>query len=213
MLHAHRTRLTTDDINAALRVKNIDVCTLLTRIIQKPRLTLNKPLFGYSFSGPPKFKAVAAKDIYYIEDQEIDLDELLNTPLPPVPLETTYTAHWLAIEGVQPLIVQNPPPVHDGPGDDHLPVKQILSKELQLYYEKIVDALMSDDEKVRAAALDSLETDPALQPLLPYLIQFVTEKVCILSRTSPWRFSNQPLPTGHEITQNIKNSMVSAARL
>lgn len=49
-------------------------------------------------------------DLYYAEDDEVDCSELINMPLPPIPLEVSYTAHWLAIEGVQPAIPQNPSP-------------------------------------------------------------------------------------------------------
>lgn len=47
-------------------------------------------------------------DLHYLDDAELDLEELVNRPLPAVPLEVTFTAHWLAVEGVQPKIVQNP---------------------------------------------------------------------------------------------------------
>ena len=32
-----------------------------------------------------------------------------NDRLPPVPVDTTVVAHWLAMEGVQPKIPDNPP--------------------------------------------------------------------------------------------------------
>lgn len=95
-----------------------------------------------------------------------------------------YPGHWLAIEGVQPAIIQNPTPTdkkHDVDGkselESKLTAKQVLSKELQLYYDKIVEAVLSDDKNVQKLAIDSLENDPGIQPILPYLIQFVTEKV------------------------------------
>lgn len=35
---------------------------------------------------------------------------MIEAPLPKAPLDTTVVAHWLAIEGVQPAIPENPPP-------------------------------------------------------------------------------------------------------
>lgn len=36
--------------------------------------------------------------------------QIINAPLPKAPLDKTVMAHWLAIEGVQPTIPENPPP-------------------------------------------------------------------------------------------------------
>ena len=46
--------------------------------------------------------------LYFIQDKEVDLMDLINAPLPPCPVDVTYMAHWLAIEGVQPAIPENP---------------------------------------------------------------------------------------------------------
>lgn len=61
-------------------------------------------------------------------------------------------------------------------------VKQIISKELILYHNKVTAAILdedSDDEvvKLRHAALASIRSDPGLQQLVPYFITFVAEKV------------------------------------
>lgn len=57
-------------------------------------------------------------------------------------------------------------------------VKHILSKELQLYYERVTAAVMDEqNETIRAAAFSSLRHDPGLHQLLPYFLQFVSEKV------------------------------------
>lgn len=57
-------------------------------------------------------------------------------------------------------------------------VKHILSKELQLYFEKICSALLDDaNDEYRVAALASLRTDPGLHQLVPYFVQFIAEKI------------------------------------
>jgi transcription initiation factor TFIID subunit 6 len=57
-------------------------------------------------------------------------------------------------------------------------VKHVLSKELQLYYERITEAVVSEEERLRFQAYESLRSDPGLHQLLPYFVQFIVEKVC-----------------------------------
>lgn len=57
-------------------------------------------------------------------------------------------------------------------------VKHILSKELQLYFEKICSALLDENNlDYRNAAIASLKSDPGLHQLIPYFVQFIAEKV------------------------------------
>lgn len=109
-------------------------------------------------------------------------------------------AHWLAIEGVQPSIPQNPTTAESrnqelipkGPGanpalaavgdSDNVTVKplvkHILSKELQLYFSKICNAVFDEsNDEYRVAALASIRSDPGLHQLVPYFVQFISEKV------------------------------------
>jgi transcription initiation factor TFIID subunit 6 len=113
-------------------------------------------------------------------------------------------AHWLAIEGVQPSIPQNPTTAEarsqellsKGPnanpalaalaGNDNLSikpaVKHIVSKELVLYFDKIQAAVLDEnpDEEVmrlREAALESVRTDPGLHQLVPYFVNFIANQV------------------------------------
>ena len=110
-----------------------------------------------------------------------------------------FSAHWLAVEGVQPSIPQNPSTadarnqelVPKGPGaNPHMSaingdnvtvkplVKHILSKELLLYFEKICGALVDESsDEYRLAAIASIRTDPGLHQLVPYFVQFIAEKV------------------------------------
>jgi transcription initiation factor TFIID subunit 6 len=61
-------------------------------------------------------------------------------------------------------------------------VKHVISTELTLYFNKIQAALLDDnpDEEVnrlRAAALESVRSDPGLHQLLPYFVNFITNQV------------------------------------
>lgn len=209
MRHSKRKLLMTSDINYALKVLNIE------------------PIYGYNSSQPLSYKealvGAGGQTLYYIDDHEIEFEKLINQELPKVPRQTSYTAHWLAIEGVQPMVPQNPlpseikslPPIVRGAtssilGNDILSmsntgestkdssggqkdkkttdkpheikplVKHVLSKELKLYFDKVVEVLISTDpekEHLKNAALTSLQNDPGLHQLVPYFIQFVAEQV------------------------------------
>ena len=109
-------------------------------------------------------------------------------------------AHWLAVEGVQPSIPQNPTTADSrnqdllpkgaganpnlaaingaaGPGSKPL-VKHVLSEEQQLYFEKICSAITSEhDEPNRLGAFASVRGDPGVHQLTPYFVNYATEKV------------------------------------
>lgn len=56
-------------------------------------------------------------------------------------------------------------------------VKHVLSKELQLYFEKVCSAVSDEGSgHLRGAALASIRNDPGLHQLLPYFVQFISEK-------------------------------------
>ena len=104
---------------------------------------------------------------------------------------------------MQPAIVQNPTPAElkssdyqtsstssGGPAsslaatsgavglETKQQVKHVLSKELQLYFERIANALTNEDsENIRETAIASLRSDPGLHQLVPYLVAFIAEKV------------------------------------
>lgn len=202
-----------------------------------------------------KVQVNGTQPIYYLNEEEVDFDKLINEPLPPVPRLPTFTTHWLAIEGIQPRIVQNPdlneirtsiPPTtrgaivtalndnsiqtsasssstsnvitngtnkgknnHDksmtfdekvskiqsissvkpGHNTEVKPlVKHVLSKELQIYFDKVIEALTTKADSnnvevndkilhMKQAALTSLKTDSGLHQLVPYFIQFIAEQI------------------------------------
>ncbi|KAF7596615.1 hypothetical protein BBP40_001016 [Aspergillus hancockii] len=185
MRHSRRTLLTTQDIAQALRVLDVE------------------PLYGYESTRPLRFGEASlgpGQPLFYVEDEEVDFEKLINAPLPKVPREISFTAHWLAVEGVQPSIPQNPTAADSrnlelmskGPnanstlaamsGSGNVAVKplvkHVLSKELQLYFEKVCGAFLDEtSEEYRTSAYSSLREDPGLHQLVPYFVQFISEKV------------------------------------
>ncbi|KAJ6846050.1 transcription initiation factor TFIID subunit 6 [Iris pallida] len=177
MRHSKRTVLTADDVDSALTLRNVE------------------PLYGFASGDPLRFKkAVGHKDLFYIDDKEVDFKDVIDAPLPKAPLDTTVVAHWLAIEGVQPVIPENAPVdalvvpsenkkadhgKEDGlPVEIKLPVKHVLSRELQLYFDKITELTVSRPESVLfKEALVSLATDSGLHPLVPYFTYFIADEV------------------------------------
>ena len=104
-----------------------------------------------------------------MEDEEIDFDRVLREEKITLPKPVSWTAHWLAVEGVQPLISENPPAItRDAEESSTLKsiagqpststlttqstvkgrqqtqqlVKQVLSRELQLYYARLTSSLL-----------------------------------------------------------------------
>ncbi|KIS68220.1 TATA-binding protein-associated factor TAF6 [Mycosarcoma maydis] len=176
MRHSKRDQLKTIDIDAALRARNIE------------------PIYGFlpsssgrsSASDPSRYTAgptfrrvqtASGVPLHYVEDEEIDFDKILEAgPRIGIGRGVGWGAHWLAIEGVQPAVPQNPSPIAiaeakgvsgfmgpsstqpttaapaakavtvaggDGQAIAKPLVKHILSRELQLYYERLTKSIVS----------------------------------------------------------------------
>jgi transcription initiation factor TFIID subunit 6 len=76
MRHGKRTTLSTQDISNALKILNVE------------------PLYGYESTRPLRFGEASlgpGQPLYYVEDEEVDFEKLINQPLPKVPREITFT--------------------------------------------------------------------------------------------------------------------------
>ncbi|KAI1206901.1 TAF-domain-containing protein [Annulohypoxylon truncatum] len=188
MRNSERDNMSVQDTSGALRVLDVE------------------PMFGYDSNRPLKYGEanLGSQALYYVEDEEIELEKMINAPLPKIPKDMFMTGHYLAIDGVLTICPENLSPAelksHDllpkGSGANPAlaalsgqdqpafkpSVKHAVSQELVLYFEKIQAAILddSDDEEVerlRAAALESLATEPGIHQLLPYFSTFVTDQV------------------------------------
>ncbi|KAK9267978.1 hypothetical protein L1049_010415 [Liquidambar formosana] len=69
---------------------------------------LEGPIYGFASGDPLRFKRdVGHKDLFYIDDKDVDFKYVIEAPLPKAPLDTAVVCHWLAIEGVQLAILEN----------------------------------------------------------------------------------------------------------
>eukprot|EP00793_Prasinoderma_coloniale_P001147 PRCOL_00006138-RA len=197
MRHSKRRRLVADDVNAALRLRNREALYGFSENASFKRAGVLGGADLYYVRRAAGRGAPAPDGGAIVEDPELDLTDVVASKLPSAPLDVHLMTHWLAIEGVQPAIPANPAPAAAGQGappsggaaaaagkgkDAVKPVvRQIISKELQQYYEKITELVLLGDsdanKSLLRAALKSLSTDTGLHPLTPLFVQFIADEV------------------------------------
>ena len=54
-------------------------------------------------------RAVGHPDVFYVEDRELTIEQVVEAPLPQCPVDIGVMMHWLVVNGVQPSIPENAP--------------------------------------------------------------------------------------------------------
>jgi transcription initiation factor TFIID subunit 6 len=140
------------------------------------------------------------REVQYIDDREVQLDEVITSALPKLPLDISIRAHWLGIDGKQPTIPENPEVISrsDLTADSLDPMKVLVKKhcnldsskikspnphelslEQQIYYKEITEICVGLEEQKRQEAIESLTNETGLHQILPRLVLFISEGVKI----------------------------------
>ena len=114
------------------------------------------------------------------------LSDMAKGALPKLPLLPEMTVHWLAVEGVQPIIPENPE-VLVNQGYDSLGDQPQLSKEMCRFYYRVTGILSSGEEieKDRSlrAVLHALGNDNGLQELLPHFSLYIQREIKVNTKS------------------------------
>jgi len=137
------------------------------------------------------------------DDKKVNLQDYLKSEMDlRPPHEVGLTMHWLAVDGIQPDIPQNPTQeesistanrveqdeepngVGSGSGGVHVTqlLPRLLSEELQLYFTRITTAVERGGKnptarKQQDGALAGIAKDSGLQELVPFLVRYVAESL------------------------------------
>lgn len=153
--HSRKRKLTTDIVNKAFKVKNIE------------------PVIGHKKSrilGCDSFEYLPEGEIFVESEREINLvSESLQASQPIEESQITVSASWISLQGV---------PLNGSTDEGKVnPSLSSLPAVLVQYYTAVTGCILGDSEQLCLSVLKDLRTNGRLTPLLPYLVTF--SRVCL----------------------------------
>ena len=141
-------------------------------------------------------KSVSMNTEYYteqFEDHEYDTDDIIDISETGVASQApTLSVHWLAVEGNKPVVPENETSIPNDPTQliiekdkenerevqGSVPsIKYSLSKEMLLYYDKVISIISSGSDVKMEVICEYISTDHHIQPLMPHLIHYIADQV------------------------------------
>lgn len=142
MKHGKRKKLLVEDFNRALRWSNVEaVC-------------------GFGSSEPMPFRCAREGEVFFVEDREVALAELVLTPRPPFPCAPKHMhVHSLNFDFKSQQCLST--------------VSGGLCDDMSQYYQQAARAILGSDLPLMKIALQDLQKNPKIAALLPYFVNFV----------------------------------------
>jgi transcription initiation factor TFIID subunit 6 len=182
--HGKGRTLTVEDINLALSLNGLEEIYGLC----PPSESVSK--LGTSTSGAMGSSSASSSSSSSSSTAIINLLDFAKQPIPRCPLIPELTLHWLAVEGCQPLIQENPLPVadkgkRDVAGSNAVDLPLSLPKEMQHFFSRTTGLMLASDGAALPAVLHALRSDVGIQDLVPYYSRFIYQQVKANTKSLP----------------------------
>ncbi|XP_032221662.2 TAF6-like RNA polymerase II p300/CBP-associated factor-associated factor 65 kDa subunit 6L isoform X2 [Nematostella vectensis] len=161
MKHGKRRRMTTEDLNRAMQLTNVE------------------PVYGYGSGEDMPFRSTSTKegDVFFVDEKEIGIRELaLSTAVPTDPGKVSVRAQWLCVEGTQ-LSSNNGQHGRLSKNSESDGQQKTLSEAGLEYYEQITKAVLGESDVCRRMAFSDLQSNPKISCIFPYFVSFIASGV------------------------------------
>lgn len=153
------------------------------------------PLLGYSSVLPYNTSTIPTEEndeLCIVEDKKVNLIEAANKINKPAPRPVPFHYQWMMVDGISidrrnpsinRLPFQTPADslyhhaLSDSIETQQLTNKDVISPELQNYFEHAIEIFESDDAEQQEIVYKCLSRDAGIQPLLPLFLQFFSYKL------------------------------------
>ena len=152
-------------------------------------------MLGYSNDVTTKFKSVGSRNATLkMEDSLLSIQDILNSEVPEIPLETRYDVSWIVMNGKQiaslptcrkvwndSATVHREDDLQESNTEIDISVRDSsihsLSFECELYLNTIKTRMFSDSSMVKGEMYHQLHVDDGLKQILPYLVNWIQNEV------------------------------------